>query len=169
MDDHDFERALAAAKAQFRLDIHGVHGLPHWERVLKHGTAIAGVDKEVDIKVVNLFAVLHDSQRFDEDDDPFHGRRAADYMLSLVEDDILISISRVQMAELFWALRDHSRGVRVNHPTVQACWDADRLDLGRVGIKPEAKYLGSEYARRPDVIEAAWRESQNWLRAYMMK
>lgn len=168
MDDHDFERALAAAKAQFRLDIHGVHGLPHWERVLKHGTEIAKRDPRVDRKVVSLFAVLHDSQRLNDGDDPKHGLRAAIWTIDM-DNTGLINLSREQGIELFLALRDHSVGGSTEAPTVQACWDADRLDLGRVGIKPEAKYLGSEYARRPDVIEAAWQESQNWLRAYMMK
>lgn len=167
--DSDFERALKAAKEQFRLDIHGAHGLPHWERVLKYGQAIARLDPLVDRKVVELFAVLHDSQRFDEDDDPVHGVRAALYLEELIEQGVITSLTDEQYHLLWWAMRDHSHGHRVNEPTVQACWDADRLDLGRVGIKPEAKYLGSEYARRKDVIEAAWQESQNWLRAYMMK
>ena len=35
------------------------------------------------------------------------------------------------------------------------CWDADRLDLARVGIVPNPKYLCAAYARRPDVIQAA--------------
>ena len=30
--------------------------------------------------------------------------------------------------------------------TIQTCWDADRLDLGRVGIFPSAKYLSQEAA-----------------------
>jgi len=38
-------------------------------------------------------------------------------------------------------------------PTVQTCWDADRLDLGRVGIKPAARYLSLEAATH---IESAY-------------
>lgn len=169
MGDHDFERALKAAKEQFRLDIHGAHGLPHWERVLKHGQAIARLDPLVDRKVVELFAVLHDSQRFDEDEDIAHGIRASFYTRQLVTAGVIRDLAPEQADILYWAVKDHSIGRRVYEPTVQACWDADRLDLGRVGIKPEAKYMGSEYARRPEVIEAAWQESQNWLRAYMMR
>ena len=43
------------------------------------------------------------------------------------------------------------------HPdvTVQTCWDADRLDLGRVGITPHPNYLGTEVARRPATIRWA--------------
>ena len=39
--------------------------------------------------------------------------------------------------------------------TIQTCWDADRLDLGRVGITPHPKYLGTEVARRPATIKWA--------------
>ena len=43
------------------------------------------------------------------------------------------------------------------HPdaTVQTCWDADRLDLGRVGITPYPSRLCTEVARRPETIEWA--------------
>jgi uncharacterized protein len=31
---------------------------------------------------------------------------------------------------------------------VATCWDADRLDIGRVGIVPNSKYLFSDEAKR---------------------
>jgi hypothetical protein len=39
--------------------------------------------------------------------------------------------------------------------TAQTCWDADRLDLGRVGTTPKAEYLCTNAARDPDMIEWA--------------
>jgi len=36
---------------------------------------------------------------------------------------------------------------RAVNATVATCWDADRLDLGRVGIKPDARYLFSDEAK----------------------
>jgi uncharacterized protein len=47
--------------------------------------------------------------------------------------------------------------------TVATCWDADRLDLGRVGVRPDAGRLCTEPARRQEVIEHAWRRSREWL------
>ena len=43
------------------------------------------------------------------------------------------------------------------HPdvTIQTCWDADRLDLGRVGITPDPGWLCTTAARRPDMIRWA--------------
>jgi len=39
--------------------------------------------------------------------------------------------------------------------TVQTCWDADRPDLYRVGIKPNPDLLCTEIARQPGIIEWA--------------
>jgi uncharacterized protein len=46
------------------------------------------------------------------------------------------------------------------HPdvTIRTCWDADRLDLGRVGITPHPEYLRTEVARRAETI--AWADSR---------
>ncbi len=43
------------------------------------------------------------------------------------------------------------------HPdvTVQTCWDADRLDLGRVGITPHPSLLCTDVAKRPETIQWA--------------
>ena len=43
--------------------------------------------------------------------------------------------------------------------TVQTCWDSDRLDLGRVGIKPSSDRLCTEVAKRSVVIEEAYKRS----------
>ena len=43
--------------------------------------------------------------------------------------------------------------------TVQTCWDADRLDLGRVGIRPLAERLCTDVARDPVLIEWAYQRS----------
>ncbi|MBT5083254.1 MAG: hypothetical protein HOM62_22025 [Rhodospirillaceae bacterium] len=39
--------------------------------------------------------------------------------------------------------------------TVQTCWDADRLDLGRAGIVPDPRYLCTDAAKEPRMIEWA--------------
>ena len=47
-----------------------------------------------------------------------------------------------------------------NNVTIQTCWDADRLDLSRLGITPNPALLCTESARSPEVIEWAWRRGQ---------
>jgi uncharacterized protein len=45
------------------------------------------------------------------------------------------------------AMEYHSEGHLGADVTVQTCWDADRLDLGRVEIQPEPRRLCTEAAR----------------------
>jgi uncharacterized protein len=47
--------------------------------------------------------------------------------------------------------------------TVSTCWDADRLDLGRVGIEPHPDYLCTAEARHPETIAAAHGRALAWL------
>jgi len=134
----------------------GFHGRDHWLRVLQNGREIAA-ETGANLRVVELFAVLHDSQRENEDHDPEHGHRAATYAQSLrgtwfdVEDD--------EMELLLEACRYHSDGFIDADLTVQACWDADRLDLGRVGVRPDPRCLCTGYAKRPVIVEAAYSRS----------
>ena len=59
------------------------------------------------------------------------------------------------------ACKYHSDGFVKGDITVQTCWDSDRLDLGRVGIKPLADKLCTKAAKKNEVIEAAYRRSIN--------
>ena len=42
---------------------------------------------------------------------------------------------------------EHADGTVSSDPTVGACWDADRLDLPRVGITPRPELFSTEAAR----------------------
>jgi uncharacterized protein len=147
---------LAAAKARVVVDRHGVHGVAHWTRVRENGHRLAratGADKEL----VELFAFLHDCCRENDRTDPGHGERAADFAASLRGSLILLSDERFEL--LFEAIRDHEKGFTRADVTVMTCWDADRLDLGRVGIRPDPKYLCTAAAKERDTIAWAYRRS----------
>lgn len=108
---------------------------------------------DVDTDVIQWFAFTHDLARVDEYTDIGHGARAAALLPSL--NDQFMGLSPLQMQLLETACRGHSDGARIADPTVMVCWDADRLDLARVGIEPNPQKLCTAYARRPDVIKAA--------------
>ena len=57
------------------------------------------------------------------------------------------------------ACTGHSDGHTVGDIRVLTCWDADRLDLGRVGIKSLASRLCTSAAKDAATIEWAWRRS----------
>jgi uncharacterized protein len=76
-------KALRVVRAQFRLDCaDGVHGVAHWSRVWVHGRALAQA-LDVNPRILAWFAFLHDSRRQNDDHDPLHGRRAADFAVRL--------------------------------------------------------------------------------------
>ena len=126
--------------SQFKINKRGVHGPSHWARVKHHGLII-GEQVGADLEVIKLFAFLHDSQRVSEYSDPEHGSRAAQYAKSL--NGKFFDLKQDQMELLTLAMEGHSNGDLHLKPTIQTCWDADRLDLGRVGIKPSGEFLSA--------------------------
>jgi uncharacterized protein len=49
--------------------------------------------------------------------------------------------------ELCEALANHDRGETTTNPTIGCCWDADRLDLGRVSIEPDPEVMSTAAGR----------------------
>ncbi len=136
---------------QYRLPWNGVHGLSHWARVLENGRLLAE-KMGARLEVVELFAVLHDSKRPHEGIDYTHGRLGAEYATTLRGK--LFQLSNNDFDLLYQACLDHTNGKIDGDVTLQVCWDADRLDLGRVGIRPDPKRLCTTAARFPETI--AW-------------
>jgi len=144
-------------RARFRLDWKGVHGAAHWSRVRQNGLLLARRCAGVNVRVVELFAFLHDSCRHDDGYDPMHGARAAESIDALVDE--LPALSAEERALLAHACTHHSDGLLDAEPTVQVCWDADRLDLGRVGYMPDPERLCTPAARDPALIQWAYQRS----------
>lgn len=137
--------------SQFKLNLHGDHGITHWKHVQKIGEYLAK-GENVDIKVVRLFAVIHDSQRIDEFIDPDHGLRAAEFAQSLFKDKVL-NITSKQLEQLVYACKYHSdKHAKSNDLTIQICWDSDRLDLWRLGIYPDSMYLYTRMAKMHETL-----------------
>jgi len=152
----EFHQIVRLAKQRFVMDLHGIHGVSHWQRVRENGLRIAK-HAGANPVIVELFAFLHDCCREDDGTDPGHGERAADYSLSLRESSL--HLSDADFALLHEAIRDHALGLTKGDITVPACWDADRLDLGRIGIRPDPRYLCTEFARQSSTIDWALKRS----------
>jgi uncharacterized protein len=141
---HDLPAIIRVILGGYVLPVRGYHGVVHWARVLENGLRIAeadGADKEV----VTLFALFHDSRRVNEDRDDDHGLRGAELARSLRGELVHLDDGRFDL--LFEACRLHTDGQTVGDRTLLACWDADRLDLGRVGITPDPRRLGTKAGR----------------------
>jgi len=144
-------------RRHFALDWRGIHGAPHWARVRANGLRLA-VETGADTAVVELFAFLHDSCRLNDDEDPGHGQRAAALAHELR--GRYFDLADERFSWLVAACHGHSEKLtEAAHVTVLTCWDADRLDLGRVGIRPKPARLCTAAARDQQLIEWAYQRS----------
>ena len=158
-------KAIAVVRPRFRLSFaDGIHGVPHWTRVWFHGRSLAA-SLDVNPSVLAWFAFLHDSQRRNDYTDPLHGKRAADFAQMLRHDGVIAELAATEFEHLCEAMRLHSDGHTLAEPAIQACWDADRLDLGRVGFTPDPKRLCTPRAKRPKTIREALRMSEGLARS----
>lgn len=136
--------------SNFKLDIDGDHGLEHWERVYENCLKLASF-YNISSEVFELFSLLHDSKREDEFRDIDHGKRAALLVKKLVFNNEII-LSKEDTNRLIFACSNHTvpnkKAKLYNDIVVQICFDADRLDIGRVGIVPEEKYFFTDYAKK---------------------
>jgi HD superfamily phosphodiesterase len=122
-----------------------VHGEAHWRTVAAVGRSLLDVEPTADPAVVLSFALLHDSMRLNDHQDPEHGPRAAELARELQRDGVL-RLHEHQLSVLTHALDHHTSGFRADDPTTAVCWDADRLLLWRVGINPDPSLLSSDVA-----------------------
>ena len=144
MTSTDFKTLWSMVAAQFYCGPDSIHGLSHWKRVEKNGLLLAE-KTGANLTEVRLFAGFHDSCRVNAGSDAGDGRRGA----------ILAKRWRGKAFEipdeLFNLLHDacvgHTDGQLQTDPTIGACWDADRLDLGRVGIIPDERFMSTAFGK----------------------
>lgn len=148
---------------QNALPWYSVHGISHWARVFENGNQLAQITG-AKIEVVQLFAVFHDSKR----ENDRHGQHGAEYAATLR--GTLFNLSDEDFDLLYTACAHHTDSLTEGDITVQTCWDADRLDLGRVGIRPDPKYLCTDAAKDATLIDwATQRAKKNLLPKWVHK
>jgi uncharacterized protein len=146
-------------RAQFSIDWRGHHGISHWARVRLNGLTLARLNG-ANAHVVELFAFFHDARRQNEHTDDGHGNRGA--VLAMQLQGRIFEASAHEMDLLVRACQRHSDGELRADLTVMTCWDADRLDLGRVGIMPDPRYLCTAQAKDSDNLRQAHARSIAW-------
>ena len=150
-----------------------LHGIAHWTRVHRYGLLLAdslGLS-EAEKLAIALFGWTHDLARTDDGGGNQHSLDGAKYVHVVTKtlfndfpEDILNIIS--------CAIRYHSDGMNAeealhelpiaNHSNwshesvlnvISCCWDADRLDLLRLGIVPDESKMSTIYWR--DILPLA--------------
>jgi uncharacterized protein len=130
-----------------------LHGEAHWRAVAYSALGLAPRVAGADALIGLLFGLLHDSQRIHDGGDPEHGPRAARLAQALYEEGLL-PLELPRLRTLVDAIDRHTAGRRSNDPTIAMCWDADRLNLWRIGMRPSPAFLSTAAARDPAVIAA---------------
>lgn len=146
---------LAEIKSRYRLNWYGTHGIIHWSRVYENGIKLS-TQSGVNPKVVQLFSIFHDSRRKNEHTDPNHGNRGAQLAIEF-RDQLPITDDEFQL--LVTACSLHTDADNHHNITVQACFDSDRLDLGRTGNYPDPRLLCTGMAKQTETIEWAYERS----------
>ena len=136
---HKVEEIRRYVQAKWTLG--ALHGIRHWDRVYENGQKLLTPDTNP--LVIGLFAYLHDSCRIDDGEDLYHGKRAADWIETL-RGTYLKDVSNEEIELLQEACRLHTTELKTANPTIDACFDSDRLDLWRVGIIPDPARLATE-------------------------
>ncbi len=130
--------------AHFPCGPHSIHGPEHWRRVERNGLLIAE-QSGADETVVRLFALFHDSQRVNDGWDDGHGTRGAKFAFQCRGE--FFEISDDMFEKLYFACAWHTDELYDDDPTIGTCWDADRLDLPRAGIKTDPDYLNTAFGK----------------------
>lgn len=141
----DYSRLWETLESHFQLGSHSIHGPTHWRRVESNAIDLAHCC-QADVTVAKLFAVFHDAQRWNESTDPEHGFRGAELAITLHGE--LFKVSDEQLDSLVYACHYHNHGRTPDDLTIGCCWDADRLDLPRVGIRPRSRFMSTAEGKR---------------------
>ena len=120
-----------------------IHGVDHWQRVERNGIYLCQYN-QADKLVVQLFALFHDCKRENDHRDLEHGPRAESYLREIEKH---VGVTPSQFEDLCIACRTHTVGTIPENITIATCWDADRMDIGRVGIVPHEDFLTNEEAK----------------------
>lgn len=124
-----------------------VHGPAHWAGVAAAGLTLLDSTPDADPRVVLLFSMFHDSMRQSDGHDPEHGARGAQ-LARRMRDAGEFKLDDARLLTLEEACISHDKGGTSMDPTIGVCWDADRLNLGRVGRKPDPALLSTSASRR---------------------
>ena len=122
------------------------HNFLHMRRVEAFGILLAKEMKEVDNDIVHWFAYLHDIKREKDDGDLNHGEKAAEY-IELIRNRYLSELTNDQIDKLKKACALHTNTLKTGDPTIDVCFDADRLDLPRVNIKTDPNKMATKIGK----------------------
>lgn len=144
-----------------------IHGLAHWRQVEFNGLLLAK-KTGADITVVRLFALFHDSKRESDGYDETHGGRGAEFAKKCREEK-KFEITDEQFEKLYHACTHHTTERHNGDITIDTCYDADRLDLGRVGFTLKSEKMATSLGEHIAKKSLAKKIQPNQMRAWLQE
>lgn len=138
----EMDKVIALVSKDWKLG--ELHGMQHWQRVERNGQILA--HSGVNPFVVKLFAYFHDACRENNDSDIEHGSRAAKLVESL-RGSLLKELTQQEIEQLKTACELHTTTLRTGDPTIDVCFDADKLDLIHTGRILIPSRMATEYGK----------------------
>ncbi len=139
------EELVTAVLDQLAVEPLSIHGLAHWIRVERNGLFLAK-GSGISVNVISCFALFHDACRLSDGSDFGHGKRGVQLARNFFKHGRLPLLEE-EVEQLGIACEGHTDGKTSANPLIGACWDADRLDLPRVGIIPRPRLMSTEKAK----------------------
>ncbi|HBG14571.1 MAG TPA: hypothetical protein DDW96_04515 [Synergistaceae bacterium] len=120
-----------------------LHGIPHLRRVaILSGRLSKAVGEDVESAVVMGF--LHDSARKNDGNDIEHAHDSAILARELIER----FFPHLDVDRICDAIEGHADGEVTKDPLTACLWDADRLELKRIGRTIDTELLSTKVAKR---------------------
>jgi uncharacterized protein len=139
-----------------------IHGQRHWSHVRRLGLELGNLLNLTDeqLRCIELFALTHDLARTNDGKNTVHSDDGS-YLFVDVAKEVFPLLDGEQRGLIQICIKHHSDGITAEEAylnqsfrhiawreddiinTVGCCWDADRLDLLRLGIEPNGKYMST--------------------------
>ncbi|MHB9031383.1 MAG: HD domain-containing protein [Candidatus Latescibacterota bacterium] len=120
-----------------------IHGLEHLRRVACTAGRIALWENE-DMKAAVVGGFLHDCARVNDGGGQEHA-----YDSAIIAEEVLRRhFPELDADRVVFAIHHHAAGLIAEDLLVGAIWDADRLDLVRLGVRVRTELLSTRIAKR---------------------
>jgi len=119
------------------------HGLPHLRNVSYTAGRIASAVNE-DIEAAVVAGFLHDCARQDDNGGREHAYESALMARGIIQEHY----PHLEVERLYACIALHADGKVTEDMLIGSVWDADRLDLARIGIEVREEFLSTLIAKR---------------------
>lgn len=120
-----------------------IHGISHLRRVAYLSGRYAYILK-INLNDAVIAGYLHDCARENDSNGNSHAYESAYLAKGIIQGNLPVT----NINKIFYTIYHHADGITTKDPFMGCIWDADRLNLLRIGIIPNEKLLSTQLAKR---------------------